>query len=57
MLIKRARASRTAEIAREWRELGFTAPPDFARAAGRCDAFAGVLAATGAQWNGPRAAT
>ena len=36
-------------IAREWQALGFTAPPDFSRALDEFDAFADVIASTGAR--------
>ena len=36
-------------IEQEWRPLGFTAPPDFARASGQYEAFAALLAASGAR--------
>jgi N-dimethylarginine dimethylaminohydrolase len=38
-----------ARIAREWRDLGFTAAPDFRRAVAEYDAFLDLLSSTGAQ--------
>lgn len=51
VLIKHARdAFRSQEaIDREWRDLGFSAPPDFSRAADEYDRFVAVLAGAGAQ--------
>ncbi|HEX5474996.1 MAG TPA: arginine deiminase family protein [Vicinamibacterales bacterium] len=50
VLLKHARDAfvSQAAIAREWRDLHFTAPPDYARAIDEYDAFADILEAAGA---------
>lgn len=50
LMLKHARDAfeSPARIAAEWRELNFTAPPDYARAIAEYDAFANLLTAGGA---------